>query len=179
MTADGSISVNLSAARRHPGTVHVCSGICYKGCIGFWVVYGPINGKTYHKVLRKMLKASKALFGRRPFHFQQDNAPADQSNLIQNYLYNYSRNNQQMSYYKKKEFPPCSPNMSPIENLWPDLQQSVCPPTTVGALSADAANRRIAKYFRELKLSTIKKLISSVPDRIYACIAANHGPTKY
>ena len=81
------------------------------------------------------------------------------------------------SYIKPKDWPPNSPDLSPIENLWSILSLSVYrdpEPTNVVQLK-----RRLQQAWRSVKVEILQTLIKSMPDRILAVIKQKGNTIKY
>lgn len=102
--------------------------------------------------------------------FQQDNASVHKSHHTQNWL--ESKN------IKTMDWPTCSPDQNPIENIWGILARRVY-----------AQNRQYQSVF-DLKEAVIDEwrsineeirtnLVESMPDRIFELIQNKGGPTHY
>ena len=81
------------------------------------------------------------------------------------------------SYIKPKDWPPNSPDLSPIENLWSILSLSVYrdpEPTNVVQLK-----RRLQQAWRLVKVETLQTSIKSTPDRIRTVIKQKGNTVKY
>jgi len=73
-----------------------------------------------------------------------------------------------------ENWPPNSPDLSPIENIWSILSNDVYKdpePKTV-----DQLKRRLRKAWNSISLETLENLIKSLPRRMKAVIA-NKGST--
>ena len=94
------------------------SGQMLWGCMSFYA-YGPlrtitgkITGQKYLELLRDVVKPEmdiSVLYGR-VLTFQQDNAKAHKTAPVMEYLENWG--------YEVLNWPPQSPDLSPIENIW-------------------------------------------------------------
>ena len=103
--------------------------------------------------------------------FQQDGARCHTSAMTTRWL-----DTNIPSYIKPKDWPPNSPDLSPIENLWSILSQSVYrdpEPTNVKQLK-----RRLQHAWRSVKVETLQALIKSMPDRIRAVIKQRGNTVK-
>jgi hypothetical protein len=102
--------------------------------------------------------------------FQQDNAPCHKSMPVTNFL--------SQQAFEVMNWPPYSPDLSPIENLWAILKRKV---HSVDVTSKEELLARIWIIWNEdpLVKSACRSLIESMPRRIAACIKAKGGPTKY
>jgi DDE superfamily endonuclease len=74
------------------------------------------------------------------------------------------------------DWPPQSPDLNPIENLWHIVKQQVfqAKPTSLSDL-----DQIVQKYWNDISPLMCQRLIASMPRRIAACIAAEGGSTKY
>jgi transposase len=95
--------------------------------------------------------------------FQQDGARCHTSAATTKWL-----DDNLPSHIKPKEWPPNSPDLSPIENLWSILSLSVYKdpePKNVAQLK-----RRLQRAWRSIEVGTLQSLIQSMPDRVGAVI---------
>jgi transposase len=157
---------------KHPPKVHVWGCMAAAGVGRIHVFTENLDGELMKKILKEHLMKSKELFW--PvgmWHFQQDNDPKHTSRVVSDYL------ERELCI---KDFcirwPPYSPDLNPIENLWADLKKRVEKrnATTVEELEA-AVRAEWAQTDKEL----CRKLVASMPDRIARCLEYCGGPTGY
>lgn len=104
--------------------------------------------------------------------FQQDGARCHTSAATTEWL-----DDNLPSYIKPKDWPPNSPDISPIENLWSILSLSVYKdpePKNVAQLK-----RRLQRAWRSMKVETLQRMIQSMPDRIRAVIKEKGNTVRY
>ena len=99
---------------------------------------------------------------------KHDNSPPFISRPVKTWIHNNGIN--------VLEWPPHSPDLNPIENLWPRVHALTdkLHPTSQPAL-ADA----FKACWQELSLDIFSNFAQSMPARIAACIAANGDATSY
>ena len=98
--------------------------------------------------------------------FQQDGAPAHTAAVTQTWLQtNFP------SHWGKDVWPPNSPDMSPIENLWGILKEKINFANPQPS-NLDQLKNTILKAWSEISPETLENLIRSMPDRIDAVIKA-------
>ena len=93
--------------------------------------------------------------------FQQDGARAHTSRASVEWL-----NTNINGYISPEDWPPNSPDLSPIENVWSIMAATVYAdpePQTLNTLK-----RRLRKAWKSIPLKTLKNLIGSMPDRLQA-----------
>ena len=73
-------------------------------------------------------------------------------------------------------YPPNSPNLNPIENLWVYVQKKV---DAAGCKSFQAFKQCVVKTIERAPRSLLKSLIGSMDRRVKACIELKGGKTKY
>jgi transposase len=78
---------------------------------------------------------------------------------------------------ERVEWPPSSPDLNPIENLWAICKKKVW--KRMGNLSTRIRTKEefIALYQREWE--GLDRMIEEMPGRIRKCLEANGGHTKY
>ena len=102
------------------------------------------------------------------WYFLHDNGPQFKSNVVQRWLESKS--------VRCIDFPPYSPDLNPIENLWAALAREVelVPCSTVAALKD-----RVAGVWEKACKPLMAKLVESMPRRMAAVLEANGAHTKY
>jgi transposase len=140
------------------------------GC--FRAINGTMNTERYVSVIENELLPSVYLWFNGPTDciFQHDNAPCHKSKATNDFL-------------SEKEFvvmdwPPFSPDLNPIENLWSILKQRL---TQTTFNSAEEVVEEVHRLWNSDPIlnSHCAKLSDSMPQRIQSCIALRGGATKY
>jgi hypothetical protein len=103
-----------------------------------------------------------------PWHLLHDNDKKFKSNLVTAWLHNAG--------VSTLEFPPYSPDLNPIENLWHVVQRKVDNHACETREELEAA---LGKEWAALDPQLCRTLARSMPDRIAAVIEAEGWHTKY
>jgi transposase len=158
------------------GTVNHSPGRMYWGCFS-WYGTGPlvslssnVTGASYVKILRDyVLPTIKDFPGNadrgRPL-FQQDNAKPHTAKVTKKFL---KDNN-----IRVMDWPPQSPDLNPIENIWHELKNSVR--RKVKPSNLDELDDLIQEAWREIPPELCRRLIISMTNRVNACIVAEGDP---
>lgn len=155
---------------------HIFACFCSRGP-GFCEMYeGKLKGKSLLGLLQRTVKQTADDYyqtdpskpGHEQWWFLHDNSKPFKSKVVQNWIFNKQIN--------VLEWPPHSPDLNPIENLWPRVHALTdkLHPTTDEAL-ADA----FIACWPELPLDIFTNFAQSMPARIAACIEANGNAIKY
>jgi transposase len=155
---------------------HLFACFCSRGP-GFCEMYeGKLDGKALRGLLERTVPETARDYyqtdpsrpGFEPWWLLHDGSPVFRSGEVQRWLHNNAIN--------VIDWPPYSPDLNPIESLWPRvhaLMDQLCPTTDEAV--ADA----FVECWPELSLDLFTDYAQSMPARIAAVIAANGDATKY
>ncbi len=131
------------------------------GCISAYgmgslhVLEGTMNAERYMKVLKQyMLSSRRRLFQGRPCVFLQDNAKPHTAAITTAWL--HSRRVRVLNW------PACSPDLSPIENIWCIIKRKMSKTTT----NSSAAGNLFQAKMGPISNTKLQKLITSMPRRL-------------
>jgi transposase len=113
--------------------------------------------------------------------FLHDNGPTFKSHLVQRWLRKYAQREGVILI----NWPPYSPDLNPIENLWSILKERICTryPELSDMPKTQAAKDRLIEaaqeLWHELEDEVFENLLNSMPKRMQAVIDADGWYTKY
>ncbi len=115
-----------------------------------------------------MLPSRRHLFQGRPCIFQQDNAKPHSAHITKSWL--------RRKRVRVLDWPACSPDLSPIENVWRILKRKMRQrrPRTVAHLKTC-----LQEEWDKLTPETLHHLVSSVPKRLLSVVKRNGNITKW
>lgn len=107
-----------------------------------------------------------------------DNLPVFQQDNASIHVSNYSKARFEHKEITVLEWPACSPDCNPIENLWGIMASKVY---ANGRQFSSVKDLKacIKECWQEIVTQTMKNLIDSMPKRIFELIKNQGGPTKY
>jgi transposase len=155
---------------------HLFACFCSRGP-GFCEMYeGKLDGKALKGLLERTVPETAADYyqtdptkpGHEEWWLLHDGSPVFRSSTVQTWIFNKQIN--------VLDWPPYSPDLNPIENLWPRVHALMdrLMPTTDEQV-ADA----FVECWPELSLDIFTDFAQSMPARIQAVIDANGDATKY
>ena len=110
--------------------------------------------------------------------FMQDNAPCHRDRRVSKFL--------QDRGIPVMRWPAQSPDLNPLENVWPDLKHRFYKRFIDLGLRPSASSAAVTQYIKIIRESWadvdqefLHRLIKSMPKRVATVIAANGGATKY
>lgn len=130
-----------------------------------------MNSERYIDMLGQVLEPSmlKLFEDDDPeYVFQQDNAPCHKAKKSMDWFLNNA--------VPLFPWPPQSPDLSPIENLWSIIKEKV---TVYKVKSKEELKLKIFEEWEKIPNELCKKLVDSMPKRVRAVIKARGGATKY
>ena len=104
------------------------------------------------------------------YRFQDDNATPHRARVVLDFL--------QQGNVTKMEQPPRSPDCNPIEHLWDELGRAISsmdnPPQNL-----DELRQALLDKWAQIPVQRLQRLVTSMPRRLAALIAARGGNTRY
>ncbi len=115
-----------------------------------------------------MLPSRRHLFQGRPCIFQQDNAKPHSAHITKSWL--------RRKRVRVLDWPACSPDLSPIENVWRILKRKMrqLRPRTVAHLKTC-----LQEEWDKITPETLHHLVSSVPKCLLSVVKRNGNITKW
>ncbi len=155
---------------------HFFACFCSRGpgyCAGY---EGKLDGSALKRLLDRTVIATAELYYQtdplmrdlEQWWFLHDNSPAFTSRTVKQWLHNHG--------VQLLEWPSNSPDLNPIENLWPRVHQLM---DRVQAKTDDAVGDAFIEAWESLDLDLFTSLAQSMPDRIQAVIDAKGDATSF
>jgi hypothetical protein len=139
------------------------------GKLVFLEDYGKWSGKTYEKILNDHLKAEGIRLCGRDFVFQDDGDTVHTCNRVSK----WKKDNKIVSL---KNWPPCSGDLSPLENLWWLLKRELSKRPFV---NLSRFKQNIEEIWAGISPSICSRLVESIPRRLAKVLENDGYPTKY
>jgi len=151
------------------GNIMIWGCFTWSGIGNLVKIIGILTADMYIDILRKNLEALLLQVGLEDnFVFQQDNDPKHTAKIAQTFL--------KSSRIKVLDWPPQSPDLNPIENLWSILDKKV---DKTGVTNTESYFVALKEAWEELDKKYFRNLVESMPKRLQAVIKAKGGHTKY
>jgi hypothetical protein len=151
---------------------HIFACFCARGPGLIEIYEGKLDGKALCELLKKtVLQTAKTYFDvsrAEDWWFQHDNSPPFKSDIVQHWIHNHG--------IHLLQFPPNSPDLNPIENIWPVVDKLIdeMHPTTPRAVA-----EAFKACWQRIPLEIWNDYAQSMPARIQAVIDANGDATSY
>ena len=132
------------------------------------------SSEYYHVVHKTFLPCGDKLFHGRPWVLQQDGdrSHATAHDALATYLAEHPGSHISIL----KDWPPCSPDLSVIENYWGWLQTKV---NKCGCTSVRGFKRCLLKLIRTTPMSLFRRYFNSIPNRLQECIHKGGSRVHY
>ncbi|GBO38382.1 Transposable element Tc3 transposase [Araneus ventricosus] len=140
------------------GSVMVWAAFGFNGQVGLAFIDGRQNSPKYIETLENHLMPFAENIGGRNWEYQHDNAPSHTSSATKNCL-----NSKNVTVL---EWPPMSPDLNPIENVWGIMSRKVY--ENGGQFySVNALKTSIESVWYNLEPEVLQTLIMSMEKRVY------------
>lgn len=164
----------LQAARSIPkykgGTVMFWGGIMMGAKTPLLPLQQTLTGRRYvDLVLEPVVRPWRGAVGDN-FIFMQDNAPPHTSRVAREFL--------ETEGVTILDWPACSPDLNPIENLWDQLKRRIRARRDNPGNIAQLIQAALGEW-ENIPQENVANLIRSIPARIEDCIRARGGNTDY
>jgi hypothetical protein len=159
------------------GSVMLWSAITYAGVGWLCNIEGTMNRYLFKQILEEDLELTinhtldKLGYQRNQIIFQHDNDPKHTSDLVKEYLLGQD--------YKVMDWPPQSPDLNPIENMWALLKRRLNEYETAPKGILDLSESVTDVWYNTIKQAECQKVIDSMPNRIKQCLERNGLWTDY
>ena len=142
---------------------------CSQGIGSGRIFLGELNSPLYRDILEHNLKSSyQRFFPRGLWRFQQDNASPHYTAEVNTWMHNHG--------VHILEFPPRSPDLNPIENIWHVLKYRV---EHKNPRTAEEFETAIAEEYEAISAEECATLAHSMHARLLQCIQYQGHKTKY
>jgi len=156
----------------HPVKVNVWGCFCAAG-VGYCYIFNETMDAPLmkHALETHMLPSARLHFSTDPpeqWYLLHDNDKKFKSRLVTQWLHNNG--------ISLIDFPPYSPDLNPIENLWAVMQRRV---DTHSCETMEELQDAIAAEWAKIDKELLEKLVESMPQRCRAVIEADGWYTQY
>lgn len=160
----------LTRHHSREGGVMVWGAVSYYGTVDLEFQTAKMTATTYKTILERNFPKFTDIFGPNRWVFQQDNAPIHTARAVKAWI---DEQNVELLLW-----PPYSPDMNLIENIWGWLVRKVY---ASGRQFEDRESliMSIRSAWSEISLDYIKKLYDSMPNRVFEVISNKGGSTHY
>jgi len=152
------------------GSVMVWAGIAQSGKTDIIFAKGKMNSQHYQNMIEPQL----TMFGERicgpQWLFQQDNAPIHSSMSSKNWFISKG--------IRVLDWPPLSPDINPIENIWAVISRDIYKSGRQYA-NIETLKEAILESWRKLPIQFLNNVIESMPKRIFELIRLNGRKINY
>ena len=159
----------VERTKQGSGSIGIWACMSYDGVKLFKLFNGRLNAQAYQEILENYLMPSIDLMDDKDnVIFQQDNAPCHTAHKIRDFFIENNINTMR--------WPPNSPDLNCIENLWSWLDHHL---SKIQIRGLDQLQEEIHKLLSNVPVQICNNLVDSMPTRINECRRNKDGITRY
>jgi transposase len=121
-----------------------------------------VTADSYQETLERYLLPKYQAERHRGAVWMQDGAPAHSAFSTISFLVEHR--------VTKLEWPPYSPDLNPIENLWGYIKGEI---NTTRCKTQQELQQEISRVWFSIPMETINRFVASFPERLATCLARN------
>jgi hypothetical protein len=149
--------------------ISIWAGFSVTGVTRIHVIHGNLNAVKLVDILATELpKYTGRVWGSREWYLLQDNSPIHRANELKDWL--DSKN------VRRFDFPPYSPDLNPMENIWAWLKKKLDHDCYE---NVDELQTALLDTWNSMPIDILFALVKSMPDRLEAVRAQRGFKTKY
>lgn len=152
------------------GSVMIWAGFGWHGKTDLAFVDGTMNSQKYIDIMETHLNPEESAIFPENWIYMQDNAKVHTSILSKKWFADHEIN--------VMEWPAYSPDLNPIENLWGILVRKVYA-NGKQYQSIDALKAAIKQAWKTIELTSLRRLVDSMPERIFQLISNKGSCISY
>lgn len=146
------------------GSVMFWGCVCFNGIGDLVPIEGTMNKDQYLHILNNHACTSGDKLIGQSFILQQDNAPCHKAKMITNFLRDVEVNT--------LDWPPQSPDLNVIENVWAYIKRNRSPCLT---RTREETIAEVEGLWKDISPQILQNLVNSIPGRLQKVINAKGG----
>lgn len=146
----------------HGPKIHCWGGISARGALKLEIFEENLDADGYLSILRKKIPEIRSLYGDE-WQWQQDGSGVHRAKVVTSFL--------AQNVPQKMNWPPYSPDLSPIENIWAWLKGQVAKDVPQ---SVDTLKKSIRRHWESMDIEFLAPYFDSMPKRM-AMVIENEG----
>jgi hypothetical protein len=153
----------------HPDRVSIWGCMSGAGVGDIHVFTDTLDAPLMRTILSThLIPSARRLFPSGTWWFEQDNDPKHTSRIVQRWLFEHG--------VQQLDFPPYSPDLNPIENLWAHLKRRV---EHHNARNTNELSQHIKEEWAATDPTFLSRIVHSMPKRCQAVIQNRGHKTHY
>ena len=157
----------IKGEKTHGPKLHVWGAISTRGTVPLEIFEDNLDAVHYLNIFLKKKPYMGRLFPE-GFIFQQDNDPKHTADTVKSYL--------NIHFDALMDWPPCSPDLSPIENIWFWLKSQL---RKEQPRDIEEMRKAIIKLWRKITPEFLEPYFNSMENRMNLLIESNGNKIMY